>query len=123
MNTATVIHRNVCTNKDGLCEDDHCRCDDEVRIRPASTLAPHEVKSSVISSLFNRSDRKSFYGDLDVACRTLETIIGPFGKMWENGTDRIRPEDVARMKKYLRRASTALKEIRSTMVKFDGLNH
>ncbi len=63
-----------------------------------------------------------FWGTLDVAARTLESIPEPFQALYDRQDYRMRPDDVIRMEKYLRRIVKATKGTKKVMKLFKQLN-
>lgn len=61
------------------------------------------------------------YGALDVSARQMEDGAKCFADLWTTGLHRMRPEDITRMKKYLKRISKAQKNIRETLSSFETL--
>lgn len=62
------------------------------------------------------------YGTLDVAARTLEDLPLPFQKLYDEGEVRIKPENLARIEKYLKRINKSTREIKKTVELFKKLN-
>lgn len=61
------------------------------------------------------------YGALDIAARELEDASKDFDSVWQGGHQRMRPEDIDRVKKYQKRIATAEKSIKATLKLFEAV--
>lgn len=66
-------------------------------------------------------DKINYWGTLDVAARTLESIPAEFKKLYDGGRYRMRPEDIRRMGIYLRRIARSKKQVAEVLNNFKQL--
>lgn len=67
-------------------------------------------------------EKRSIFGILDVASRTMFDIVPLFDEKWKQGHTRMVPEEVKRAEDYLKKINKASREIKSTLNKFKNLN-
>jgi hypothetical protein len=61
------------------------------------------------------------YGALDISAREMEMGSKCFQELWDGGHYRMRPEDIERMKKYLKQIARAMKNTKVTLKLFEGV--
>lgn len=64
---------------------------------------------------------KFSWGEIDLATRSLEDTTPIFQSLYDRGHYRMRPDDVVRLKKYLKRISASTAKMRSTLKMFENL--
>lgn len=66
-------------------------------------------------------NKLKIFGRLDQITRMLEEVAMEYGKLWEHGEYRMRPEDIRRLAKYLSQIKLSHSAMRDTLKLFEEL--